>query len=120
MRVIVIDPKARTVDERDIGAANDEAVNDDVRKIIGGWLEMAPFSAGYDDVRNVMWVDEEGLCHDTNYFFSITWGPQAYAGIGVLTGMELGEEGYEMCGCTLPIDIVRSQVSFLGERRIIY
>lgn len=119
MRVVVIDPEKRIVYEKDIGAANDEAANDEVREIIDGWLEMAAFHVVHDGVQNVMWANEEGLCRDSNYFFAIEWGPQAYAGTCVFTGMKMGEEGYEMCGCTLSVDEVRQHVAFLGERRII-
>jgi hypothetical protein len=118
MRIIVIDPKARTVEERDLHVDGADAAYSAIREIIGNWLEIAAFRVIHDDVANIMWCDEEGLLHDRNYFFTILWGPQPYAGICVLTGTKPGEDGEETCGCTLPLEEVRTRVAFLGEMQI--
>lgn len=115
MRVIVINPKARTVEELDI-PDEDQAAHDKIKELCSADLiQSAGFTPEFDGVRNVMWVDEEGkLKGPVNCFVVEQWGSEHYAGVAVIDGFVNGVDGFEHGSATMPIEEIRKRVSFIG------
>lgn len=79
MKTYVINPVARTIQERELPNVYPAA-----KEVIGGWLERAAVFLNGDS----LWVDEEGLLKEPRHFFLIPGYAQPFAGIGVLSGRE--------------------------------
>jgi hypothetical protein len=64
--------------------------NDDLRQLVGGWIELA---YQWPETEDVLYVDEEGLLKEQRHFFRIDVraDPQPLAGKGVIVGRELYE-----------------------------
>lgn len=119
MRIIIIDPKTRTIQERDIGAESQDDIYEHFREIIGGYLERAAFVVPNEGVNNVLFTDEEFLCHERNYFFTLAgWGTQPYASVCIFCSTVPGSEGHEVSGTNLLLAEVIDRTVFLGELKI--
>jgi hypothetical protein len=100
MRVIVINPISKTIEERKIG----EPYYDSIKAIIGSWLERVRI-----DARNYIWVDEEGLLKPAPVFFTHRAYSQPLAGIGVVTGETFDGD---FASTKLSLEAVADAVSF--------
>src|ERR1700733_9655660 len=108
-RVIVIDPRKKTVEERYI-ISDDNAFADQIREIIGDGFSSAGFIVPRDGVGNILYVDDEGLFKDNLFFALLGWGHEAYAGIGVLCG---SDGRGETVSANLSIEEVKTHLVFL-------
>lgn len=110
-KAILIDPKNQTVTDIEVDSENPEKT---LHAIIGGWLTIAfDWSNG-----DVLYVDDEGLLKDSNYFFRITDFPhQPLAGRGVVVGREM-DESSESYPTTYTKEDILLRVMWLGRGNI--
>jgi hypothetical protein len=90
MRIIVIDPKKRTIEERQLDPSKDDAqqIHDIIGDYFTGAFRLRAANGGYD----ICYVDDHGLYKDNDFWLAPGWGLESYAGIGVITGDEINEE----------------------------
>lgn len=124
MRVIVINPKARTVEEQQI-PDNEEAAHAKIKELCSADLiQTAGFIIPYpppDGVRNVMWLNEEAKLNGPVHCFLVDeWGAEPFAGVGVINGIAQGEEGLEHAASTMPLEEIRKRIRFIGEQEIAF
>jgi len=107
-KAIIIDSENKKVYERDILA--DITANKTLsllQGIVGGFIE----AVAVGDTET-LWVNEEGLLVNENYFFSIDG--QTLAGNGVITG---DKDGHTI-GTKLTVEDIEKRVVFLGKMAI--
>ena len=68
------------------------------------------------DPRDRLYVDEEGLLHGINHFFTIEGYPQQLAGNGLIVGHN--EEG-ESVDAHTALEVVLPKIKFLGRKMVV-
>jgi Domain of unknown function (DUF3846) len=110
-RAIFIDAEKREISEVEC-----DTLKNGVRRLIGGYIEMAWLWPSGD----VLFVDEEGLLKPNEHFFrlSLRQDGQPLAGSGVIVGEELLDREGEWIGNADPsisCDTVRPLIQFLSR-----
>ena len=101
MRAYLIDPEHKSVSEVDY--------NGDYRNIYEHIKADCFDAAGFNNKGDAVFVDDEGLLHDPEFFFRIEGNPNPLAGRGLVLGTDA--EG-ESISPTVTLDWLRSNVSF--------
>lgn len=81
MRAIWINSEAKTVEEVTI---NPETDLEDLQARVGGYIELGHRFGNQD----VLFVNEEGLLHNPQNFFTIPGAHQPFAGNGIIIGTD--------------------------------
>lgn len=79
MRAIWINPALKIIQEVTI---NPESELEDLQARVSGYIELAHRF----DNQDVLFVNEEGLLHNPQHFFTIPGGHQPFAGNGIIVG----------------------------------
>ena len=111
MRGIVIDPRTRTVEARDIPAEGLAAIRAAIGPVYVDRVRLAP---GVD-----LWIDDEGFltAQETQAYFGLVradWSVQAIAGRAVIFGIDPQGETTPCPDAILP-ELVRRWIVWLGD-----
>lgn len=100
MKGILIDPKARTITEVEVEKGIDA---------IYALIQAGTFDCVYINPHNSVFVDDNGLLNDPEFFFILKGYPQPLAGRGLILGCD--DEG-ESCSATVTLDWAQHNITF--------
>lgn len=87
----------------------------DLQKFVGGYIERARF---WSDTGDNLFVNEEGLIHQTGTWFLIEGNQQPLAGNGILVGREIDDEG-NTADPAITLEQLTKLVRFLTPEQVV-
>jgi hypothetical protein len=106
MRAIKIDSENRNITEISISDVERMQLKD-MQAVVGGYICLA---FNFPDNKHSLFVDDDGLLNNPQFFFKHDFYPQPLAGNAIIVGMSL--KGGETRECKLDIKEVWNRVQF--------